>query len=90
MTMQMETTERVNSTQKNNAAAYKKQKDDLEKENALIREDLRRKEEELNNRLESDETAKRKVRVYTGQGFKLMVRVLLLPLTMCAMLDMDG
>jgi hypothetical protein len=61
MTQQIEVNERVNSTQKSNAAAWKKQKDDLERENNLIREDLRRKEDELRNRLDTDETVKRKV-----------------------------
>ncbi|KAF9350606.1 hypothetical protein BGX34_001082 [Mortierella sp. NVP85] len=62
MSKQMVDSERLNSTQKTNAVALRKQKDELEKENALIREDLRRKEDELNHRLESDAAAKRKIK----------------------------
>jgi hypothetical protein len=61
MSKQMVDSERLNSTQKTNAVTLRKQKDELEKENALIKEDLRRKEDELSHRLESDATAKRKV-----------------------------
>ncbi|KAG0245346.1 hypothetical protein BGX31_007418 [Mortierella sp. GBA43] len=71
MTQQIEVNERVNSTQKSNAAAWKKQKDDLERENNLIREDLRRKEDELRNRLDSDDTVKRKIADEQQENSKL-------------------
>ncbi|KAF9997308.1 hypothetical protein BGZ65_007114 [Modicella reniformis] len=66
MTRQIEVNEQVNSTQKSTAAVWKKQKDELEKENTLVKDDLRRKEEELDriiNRLESDEAGKRRIMV---------------------------
>ncbi|KAG0038816.1 hypothetical protein BGZ83_002993, partial [Gryganskiella cystojenkinii] len=46
---QIEKGERTSSTQKNSAATLKKQKDELEEENELMKESLREKEEALNN-----------------------------------------
>ncbi|KAF9926855.1 hypothetical protein FBU30_003645 [Linnemannia zychae] len=62
--MQMEKTERTSSTQKSNAAALKKQKDELEEENDRMQEILRQKEDALNQatlRLTAIEAETRKI-----------------------------
>ncbi|KAF9203769.1 hypothetical protein BGZ49_006060 [Haplosporangium sp. Z 27] len=64
LTQQIEKNEKTNSTQKNTAAALKKQKEELEEENSRVRESLRQSEEalnELSKRLASDEAGKRRI-----------------------------
>ncbi|KAF8925737.1 hypothetical protein BGZ58_000521 [Dissophora ornata] len=64
LTQQIEQNERTNSTQKNTAAALKKQKEELEDENARMRDSKRQTEESLNQlslRLASNEAGRRRI-----------------------------
>ncbi|KAF9434075.1 hypothetical protein BGZ76_008624 [Entomortierella beljakovae] len=64
LTQQIEKSEKTNSTQKSNAATWKKQKEELEEENTRVRESLRETEEalgQLSKRLASDEAGKRRI-----------------------------
>ncbi|KAF9354713.1 hypothetical protein BGX26_007453 [Mortierella sp. AD094] len=64
LTQQIEKSEKTNSSQKSTAAAWKKQKEELEEENARVRESLRQSEVSLNQlskRLASDEAGRRRI-----------------------------
>ncbi|KAF9397748.1 hypothetical protein BGX21_008553 [Mortierella sp. AD011] len=64
LTQQIEKSERTSSSQKSTAAAWKKQKEELEEENARVRESLRQSEtalNELSKRLAAEEAGRRRI-----------------------------
>ncbi|KAF9103920.1 hypothetical protein BGX27_010316 [Mortierella sp. AM989] len=64
LTQQIEKSEKTSSTQKSSAAAWKKQKEELEEENTRVRESLKETESalgQLSKRLASEEAGRRRI-----------------------------